>query len=99
MLPPFYFGVVKLFHNAAIEAHQMIMVLPFVKFEDCFTAFEMAAAQNPGLLKLRQNPVNRRQPNIGPIIEENTKHVLGGHVALSSFLEYFQNFQSRQRGL
>ena len=99
MLPPLYFGVVKLFHNAAIEAHQMIMVLSFVEFEDRFTAFEMAAAQNPSLLELRQNPVNRGQANIRPIIEENTKYVLSGHVPLMSFLENFQNFQSRQRGL
>ena len=48
----FDFCVVKLFNLAAVQAHQMVMVLPFVEFVDRFATFEMAATQDAGLLKL-----------------------------------------------
>ena len=99
MLPLLYLGIVKLLDNAAIQTHQMIVVLTFVEFIDRLAAFKMTAAQDAGLLELREHPVNRRQPHVRPLPEKHPKHVLGSHVALLTFLEDFQNFQPRQRGL
>ena len=99
MLPLLYLGVVKLFHFSAIQAHQMVVVLTFVKFINRLAAFKMAAAQDTGPLELRQYAVNGRQAHVRPLIEKDAEHVLGGHMALPPFLENFQNFQPWQCGL
>ena len=64
MLAFFNFGVVKLFNLPAIEAHQVVMVLAFVDLIDRFAGLEIAAIEQPGLLKLHQDPVHRGQTDV-----------------------------------
>jgi hypothetical protein len=92
------FRVKKLFHPPTIKAHHMVMVLAFVELVHRLAAFEMVAAQNARLLKLGQNTVNRRQANVGVVLEQMTKHIFGRHVAHLSALKNFQNFQAWQSG-
>lgn len=96
LLALFDLRVVKLFHPAAVQAHQMVMVLTFVEFVNRFAAFKMAASQNVSLLKLSQHAVHRGQTHIGAFLQQHSEHVLGGHVPLVTFLEDLQDFQPRQ---
>jgi len=45
-------GVVKLFHFAAVQAHQMVVVLACIEFKNRLAAFKMAATQDLGMFKL-----------------------------------------------
>ena len=57
-------GVEELFHLAAGGADEVIVVLAFVQFVNGLAALEVAAAQNAGLLKLRQHAVHRGQADV-----------------------------------
>ena len=52
MLTLLDFSVVKLLDLAAIQAHQMVVVLAFIQLIDRLAALEMTSAQNVCLLKL-----------------------------------------------
>ena len=99
VLALFNLGVKKLLHFAAVQAHQMVVVLAFIEFKNRLAALKMAAAQDAGLLELGQHAVHRGQADIGALQQQHAEHVLGRHVPLRAFLEYFQNLQARQRGL
>ena len=43
MLAFFNFGIIELFHTAAIEADQMVMVLAFIELVHCLAALKVAA--------------------------------------------------------
>lgn len=92
----FDLGIKKFFNAAAVQAHKMVMMLPFVELVDGFAALKMAAAQNAGLLELRQHPVDRCQAHVRPVKQQHAKYVLCGHVALAALLEYLQNLEARQ---
>jgi hypothetical protein len=77
MLPGFNFGIVKLLHTAAIDAHHVVMVLTFIELIHRFAALEVIAAQNAGLLKLGQNAVNRGQTDIGVFTQKLAKNIFG----------------------
>jgi len=93
------FCIVKFLHPAAIQAHQVVMVLPFIQLIDGLVAFKMAAAQNVGLFELSQHTVNCGQANIRAVLQQNPKDILGRQVPLRALLEYFQYFQPRQSRL
>jgi len=92
------FGVVKLFHLPAIEADQVVVVLALVEFKDRFAALKLAALEDAGLLELRQHPIDSGQPDVGPLLQQHPKNVLGRHVSLRAALENLQDFQARHRG-
>lgn len=92
LLALFYFSVIKLFHFAAIQANHVIVVLSLVELIHSFATFKMIAVEQPSLFKLHQDPIDRGQPNVGVVMQELLENVLGRHVALQAFLEYFQNF-------
>jgi hypothetical protein len=92
------FGIVELLDSPAIQANHVVMVLPFVEFIHRFATFKMVAAQDPGLLKLGQNPVNSGQPDVGIFMEQLPKNIFCGHVPHRPALKNLQNFQSGQSG-
>lgn len=92
------FGVVELFHSAAVEADHVVMVLPFIEFVNGLAGFEVVAAQDAGLLELRQYPVYRGQPDVGVLVEQLSKHILRRHVALTTAMKNIKDFQSRYGG-
>jgi len=98
LLALFDFGVVKLFHPPAIEAHHVVVVLSFIEFINCLATFEVVAAQDAGLLELGQHPVNRGQSNVGVVDQQLTEDIFGRHVPLPATLKNIQNFQARHRG-
>ena len=99
VLPLLNLGVVKLLHLAAVQTHQMIMVLPLIDLVDGLARLKVAAIQQAGLFKLRQYPVDRGQANVGTFLEQHPKDIFSRHVSLFTDLKNLQNFQSRQRRL
>jgi hypothetical protein len=98
LLARFNFGVKKLFNPPAVQTHHVVVVLPLIELINGLATFKMVAAQNARLLKLGQNTVNRRQANVGVVLEQMTKHIFGRHVAHLGALKNFQNFQAWQSG-
>jgi hypothetical protein len=58
-LQGFNFCVVKLFHTAAIEAHQMVVVFALIQLIHRTFALKVAARQDVGLFELHQDAVHR----------------------------------------
>ena len=58
-----YSLIYKLFHMAAIEANQVVVMLTLIQLINCpaipFTRLKMAAEKKPRLLKLGKNSVDR----------------------------------------
>lgn len=98
LLSAFNFGVEKLLNPPTIQAHQMVVVLPFVQFINRFTAFELAAGEQSGLLKLHQHAVDGGQSDVSTLFQHQAVNVFGAHVALAAFLEQLQYGESRQGG-
>ena len=76
VLALFYGGVEELFHPAALQADQMVMVLPFIQFENRLAGFKMMTLQQTRLFELRQHAVYGGQSNI---------HIVGQQVAINVF--------------
>ncbi len=60
----FNFSVIKLFNLAAVQAHQVVMVLSFVQLIHRLARLKIAAVEQARLLKLREYPVDRGQANV-----------------------------------
>jgi len=92
-------GVVELLDAAAVDADEVVVVLALVELEHRLAALEVAAREDPGLLELHQDAVDRRQADVGVLGEEDAKDVLGAHVALLRVLEDLEDLDARQRRL
>lgn len=97
LLAFFDFLVKKLFHQAAIQTDQMVVVRAEIKLEHRFTGLEMITRQQASLLKLRQHSVNGCQSDIEIFSQQLFVDVFRRQVPNQTALEDFQNFQSRQR--
>ena len=92
------FSVIKLFHLAAVQADQMVMVLALVELVNRFATLKVVAAQDTGLFKLRQHPVHRGQADVDVFAQQMAKNIFRRHVALRAALKNVQNFQPGQCG-
>lgn len=99
LLTTLNFSVVELFHFAAIQTYQVVVVLSFIEFEHRFSTFKMATAQDAGLLKLRKHPIDGCQTDIRVLLQQNTENVFGRQVALGATLKHLQYFQAGYGGL
>jgi outer membrane protein assembly factor BamE len=99
LLTQFDLGVIELLYPSAVQAHHVVMVLPFVEFINRLATFEMVATEDASLLELQEHPIDRGQTDVGVVAQQNAEHVFGCHVPLLAALKYFQDFQTRQRGL
>lgn len=90
--------VIELFDPPTIQAHQMVVVRPFVEFEHRLACLEMIPMQQAGLLELGQYPVDRRQADIHAFGEQDSVDVFGSEMADPAVFEDIQNFYPRQRG-
>ena len=76
-------GVEELLDPAAVEAHQVVVVLALVELEHRLAGLEVVARQDAGLLELHQHAVDRGQADVGmPSASRRLKIVFGAHVAL-----------------
>jgi hypothetical protein len=63
-LPGFNGGIKKLFQMAALQAHDMVMVVAVVELKHGFAALKVVPNQDAGKLKLRQHAVYRSQTGL-----------------------------------
>ena len=99
LLPLLDLGVIKLLDPAALQANQVVVMLAFVEFEHRFARLEIAALEQTGLLELRQDAIDRCQPDILPFGQQLLVDVLGTHVPMRAVLEDVEDLQTRHRGL
>ena len=92
------FGVVKLFHPAAVQTDHVVVVLALVELVHRLAAFKVVAVQQPGLFELREHPVDGRQTDVGTLLQQVAEHVFGRHVALHATLENLEDFQAGAGG-
>ena len=92
-------GVVEFLHLAAVQAHQVVVMLVLAQLVDRLAGLEVVAAQQAGLLELGEHAVHRGQTDVRMLGQQQAVDVLGRHVALLGLLEDLQDLQARQRGL
>jgi hypothetical protein len=64
-LPLFDFRIDKLFDMPTVQANQVVVVITFVELINGFARLKVAAAEQTGLLELREHAIHRRQAHIG----------------------------------
>ncbi len=77
----------------------MIVVRPLIELEDGHPVLEVMTGHEARGLELRQDAVDRREPDVLLRAEQRAVDVLGREVPSSAVLEYFENLQARQRHL
>lgn len=58
--------IMELFHMAALQTHNMVVVLALIKFKHRLSAFKIVSHQQPSVLELGQHAVYRSQSNVPP---------------------------------
>ncbi len=94
----FDLGIVKLFHSAAFDAHQMVVMLAVVDFENGLAGFEEVAFEQTGLFKLGQDAIDRGQANVHVLRQQHAIDVFCRHVPLRALLEEFENLEAGKSG-
>lgn len=61
----------KLGHAPTFNAHHVIVVRFIIQLKDCACTFEFIADNEPGIFKLGQYTVDRRQPDVLLLLEKN----------------------------
>ena len=97
-LAAFNFCVVKFFHAATLQAHQMVVVAALVELVNRLAAFEMVAYQQPGLFELGKDPIHGSKSDIHVFREKHAVYIFGGEMAYFALFEQVKNFQARQGG-
>ena len=99
MLPFFDAAVHELFHPAAVDTHDMIVVCALIQLEYRHAAFEMVARNQSGGFELSQNPIHRGETNILVGYQQLFINVLCAHMTGGAVRENVEDFQTRQRNL
>ena len=77
----------RILDAAAVQADQVVVVLPSLSSEDRLAASKWLRLQDAGLLELHQHPVHGGQADVGALGEQDLEDILGRHVALLGALE------------
>ena len=73
--------------------------MPLVQLEHGLAGFEVVAAQQAGLLKLGQHPVDGGQADVGVFGQQGLVDVFGAQVPALRALKDLQHFDAGQGGL
>jgi len=73
-------GVHELFDLAAVQTHDVVVMLAFVELEHSGRALEMMTAHEAGGFELRQNSIDRRKSNVFVRLEKMLVDVLRTHM-------------------
>ncbi len=103
VLPLLDLGIVELLHPATLEADQMVVVMPFIEFEDGLARLEMVALEQAGLLELRENAIDRGQADVHAVTQQMAVNIFGCDVArgtfFGQFVEQIEDLEAGERGL
>ena len=89
--------IAELFHPAAFDADDVIVMPATLQFEHGIASFEMMAFDQAGGLELGQYPVNGGQTNLRSLVEEGFIDIFGGQVAIRG-TPVFQHLQNLDPG-
>jgi hypothetical protein len=94
----FDFGVVELLDVTALHAHDVIVMPALFQLEYGFAGFEVVPDQQARLLELREHAIDRGEPRVRTLLQEQLVHVFRRKMAHVAFLENLEDAQPRQRG-
>ena len=92
-LPILDLGITKLFHPAAVQADQVIVMGSLVELKDRLTRLKMAARENSSLLKLGQDAIHGGQANIDGLGQQCPIDILGREMPCTRPMKNIQNLQ------
>ena len=84
----------KLFHMAAVETHDVIVVRSVVQLEYRVPALEIVPTDQAGGLELGQHAIDRGQPDVLARLQQRLVQPLGAQVPGGAVLEYLKNLQA-----
>ena len=87
--------IVKLDHATTVQTDQVIMVFLMGEFEDRFAAFKMVAGDDPGIIKLVQDPVHGCQADLFSLIEQLLVQLLRTDVLAFRRLQILKDLDPR----
>ena len=90
-------SVHELFDLAAIQAHDVIVMLALVQLENSGGAFEMMSTHQTRGFELREHSVHGRKSDVFVRLQEVLVDVFSTHVPRRRRAEDFENFQPWQR--
>lgn len=96
VLPLFNGGVVELLDLAALQADQMVVVLPFVEFKDSLAGFEVVTFEQAGLFELGEHAIDRGEANIHVFGDEQAIDVFRSQMAGLDLLEEIEDLEPRE---
>ena len=99
VLPLLDLRVVELLDAAALQADEVIVVAALVQLEHRLARLEMVADEEPGLLELRQHPIDGREADVEALGQQLSIDVLGGQVTDLRRFEQVDDLEPRHRGL
>lgn len=99
LLTLFDFVIEKLFHAAAVQADQVVVMRAFIQFEHRLAGFKMVSMEQAGLFELGKHAIYRRQADVHVFCQQDLVYVLGAQVTNRAVLENIENLESRQGGL
>lgn len=97
-LPTFDFRIVKLLDTTAIDAYQVIVVLPGIHFENGLARLEVVSLKQPCLLELRQHAIHSGQADIHVFGDQHPIDIFRSQVTHSAVFEQLENLQSGECG-
>lgn len=89
-------GVEELLDPAALQAHQVVVVVALVELEDGLARFEVMALQEAGLFELGEHPVDGGQADIHVFGDQEAVDVFCGEMAMLDLLEQVEDLQARK---
>ena len=95
-LQSFYVLADKFNNVPRLNTDHVIMMFALVDFEYRVPTLEVMAHHQPGIFKLCENAVYRREPDILAGIQQLLVDILGAQVARFDILENFENSKPRQ---
>ena len=87
----------ELFDLAAIQTHDVIVVLAFIQLKDRGGAFEVMTTHQPRSFELRKNSVHGCKPNVFMRFQQVLVDVFSTHVPRRCRAENLENLDARQR--
>lgn len=96
LLPRLDCRIVKLFQMAALQAHDMIVMLALVQFKYGFTAFKIVAQQNAGHFKLGKHAIYGGQTDILSRGQQHFEYILRAEVPAFSTFKQIENLKTGQ---
>ena len=87
----------ELFDLAAIQAHDVIVMLALVQLENSGGAFEMMSTDQTRGFELRENAVHGRKANVLVRLQQMLVDIFSTHVPRRRGAENFEDFQPWQR--